>query len=509
MSKIHRHRRLLYILVAILFLAPAASIFVKIRFLGFSFDSGAGHYYLVDATISYESDPDSEAEASLALPEITPGYRLVAVDDGGFRVGEVDGFRRAVRRTPPGDDRRNLMCRFQVLPGFDPAGFEAPAPPADEEVPPASDEFNLALAELWGRVDPAGDLDSELAVQALLRELAGVPPSGKALFAGRTGGESVVDAAANILPHKGLPARVLRGIDLDEKRARQQPVTLLDVYCHGEWHVFSPVSGQVGLPEDFLVLQRGGKSLYEVSGGRDSRIYFAVTAVPAGAERLNRMRAELLGERVMADLSIFSLPASEQNMFKRLVLLPLAILLIVFARNVIGIRTMGTFMPVLIAMAFLETRLVPGLISFGVILGIGLAIRAWLSRLNLLMVPRISAVVVVVILLMQAIGIAANCLHEPDFMRVTFFPLIIIAWTIERASTIWEEDGARNTVIQLAGSVGAGVVSYLVLSSSYLQYVLYTFSEINFSILGVILMLGTYTGYRLTELIRFEPLVKQ
>ena len=112
----------------------------------------------------------------------------------------------------------------------------------------------------------------------------------------------------------------------------------------------------------------------------------------------------------------------------------------------------------------------------------------------------------VVILLMQLISILGNIFDLPDFMSVTFFPLIIIAWTIERASTTWEEDGARNTINQLAASLATAVVSYLVLSNSYLQYFLYTFSELNLAILGVILLLGTYTGYRLTELFRFKSL---
>ena len=206
---------------------------------------------------------------------------------------------------------------------------------------------------------------------------------------------------------------------------------------------------------------------------------------------------------------MFSLPASEQNVFKRLTLLPLAILFIVIARNIIGIQTMGTFMPVLIAMAFLEMNLLSGLVCFCIILTVGLSIRFWLSRLNLLMVPRISAVVVVVILLMQFMSIAGNILNLPDFMSVTFFPLIIIAWTIERASTTWEEDGAYNTIRQLAASLVTAAFSYLVLSNSYLQYFLYTFAELNLAILGIILLLGTYTGYRLTELFRFKSLVSK
>ena len=48
--------------------------------------------------------------------------------------------------------------------------------------------------------------------------------------------------------------------------------------------------------------------------------------------------------------------------------------------------------------------------------------------------------------------------------------------------------------MQLGASLAIAAVCYLILSNSYLQYLLYTFSELNLAILGVILLLGTYTG---------------
>lgn len=358
-------------------------------------------------------------------------------------------------------------------------------------------------------IDPENKLAPAALVTALLRALGTASAVERQPFTRQSGVAGTVEAAIAILAERGWPARPLRGIFLNESKIQQQPTLFLDVWYDNDWHVFQPNTGKPGLPEHFLVLQRKDSSLFEVSGAKNSSIRFSVTRVPAGAERLNRLRADIIGEHDLGGFTLFSLPASQQNLFKRLALLPLAILLIVVTRNVVGIQTMGTFMPVLIAMAFLEMKLLPGLISFLLILTIGLAIRAWLTRLNLLMVPRISAVVVVVILLMQAISIGANLLELPDFMGVAFFPLIIIAWTIERASTTWEEDGAVTTLKQLAASLATATVSYLVLASGYLQYLLYTFSELNLIILGVILLLGTYTGYRFTELMRFQPLVKQ
>src|SRR5690554_7488690 len=93
----------------------------------------------------------------------------------------------------------------------------------------------------------------------------------------------------------------------------------------------------------------------------------------------------------------YQLPIEEQSMFRMLLLLPLGALIVAFMRIVIGIRTSGTFMPVLIAVAFVQTTLVPGLIAFLSVVAIGLVLRGYLSSLNLLLVSRISALIILVI----------------------------------------------------------------------------------------------------------------
>ena len=504
----HGHRRLLYLIVAGLFILTALLVFAKVRFLDFSLSDRSSVFYLLDASVSFQAEPGQELRLSLALPELTPGYYLGPAPGGAhrLRLSEVDGERRAVLVLPPASGRQTINCRFRVVPGNLPAP-ELPPPP--EKFPTLSDAAAAACDALLAKADPGSRLAPAQLVPVLLRELGAVPPAERKLLAGKgRSGEGTLSAAVTVLGRRGIPARLLRGISLDERRLQQQPAGYLDVYFDGAWHAFQAGTGREGLPAGFLILQRGGKSLYELSGGSHSSIRYSVTRVPAGAEPLNQIRSRLIGERGLPVLTLFALPAATQNMLQKLALLPLAILLIVVARNIVGIPTMGTFMPVLIAMAFLEMKLLPGIVCFLLILTVGLAIRFWLSKLNLLMVPRISAVVVVVILLMQLISVVANAFRLRDFMAVTFFPLIIIAWTIERASTIWEEDGARNTLTQLGASLAIAAVCYLILSNGYLQYLLYSFSELNLAILGVILLLGTYTGYRVTELFRFQPLVK-
>ena len=128
-----------------------------------------------------------------------------------------------------------------------------------------------------------------------------------------------------------------------------------------------------------------------------------------------------------------------------------------------------------------------------------------LTRLNLLLVPRISSVVICVILIMQMLTILGYQYNFSIASSAVFFPIIITAWIIERASITWEEEGVRNAVRQVVNSVFVAVVTYGVISNEYIRHIMFAFNEWNLVILFVVMLLGTYTGYRLTELKRFAP----
>ena len=83
-----------------------------------------------------------------------------------------------------------------------------------------------------------------------------------------------------------------------------------------------------------------------------------------------------------------------------------------------------------------------------------------------------------------------------------------MAWIIERASITWEEEGAFNSCREIVFSMIAALATYAVICNETIRYIMFAFNELNLVILFLIMLLGTYTGYRLTELKRFRPLVK-
>jgi hypothetical protein len=173
----------------------------------------------------------------------------------------------------------------------------------------------------------------------------------------------------------------------------------------------------------------------------------------------------------------------------------------------VGVRTSGTFMPVLIALAFIQTTLLVGLIIFLGLVGAGLWIRSYLSQLNLLLVSRVAAVIIVVIVLMAVLAVTSYKLGLDQALTVTFFPTVIIAWTIERMSILWEEEGGHEVLIQGGGSLLVAILAYLAMSTAIIEHLTFNFPELLLSLLGVILLLGKYTGFRLSELYRFRDLV--
>ena len=91
-------------------------------------------------------------------------------------------------------------------------------------------------------------------------------------------------------------------------------------------------------------------------------------------------------------------------------------------------------------------------------------------------------------------------------MTITFFPMIIIAWTIERMSILWEEDGPTEVMKQGGGSLLVAVLAYLLMQWSMLAHLTFNFPELNLVLLALILAMGQYTGYKLSELRRFRAM---
>lgn len=314
---------------------------------------------------------------------------------------------------------------------------------------------------------------------------------------------SKAEAMVHLMRMADVPAYMVKGLVLEDGRRHQQLVPLVKVHLGERWQLMNVNAAELFINQPMLVWQEKSPSLLDLEGGRNSKVSFSISHSSHSALR-ESTEAARAGD--LFDFSIYHLPIAEQNLFKGILLLPIGTLVVVFLRVIIGLKCSGTFMPVLIATSFIQTTLVNGLIGFLAIVSAGLLIRSYLSNLNLLLVSRISAVVILVIGIIVMFTVVAFRLGLTEALTITYFPMIILAWTIERMSILWEEEGPKEVLIQGGGSLLVATIAYLMMENELIRHWAFNFLGIHLIVMALVLMMGQYTGYRLLELRRFKPL---
>lgn len=459
--------------------------------------------WMVEARIDFEGTGEPVL-ASLNVPDAPPRFRVIseqAASPGyGFSIVDEGGNRRAEWSKREVAGPQTLYFKVQLVPDDsvlrqtprrepkpEPAFWEEPQATAVEEV-----------------LDQARSRSST--PESLTRELIKLLQPDNNQVQNTTllvSDANYMSLLSRMLNHAGIPARTADGLYLEDARRRQDLRPFLQIYDGDSWLTFNPRTAEQGLPENVVLWRQAAVSLLDLVGGGESDVSFSMLrqTIPA----LQLAQAESV-DNGLGFLSLYQLPIEEQSMFRMLLLLPLGALIVAFMRIVVGIRTSGTFMPILIAVAFVQTTLVPGLIAFVSVVAIGLLMRGYLSSLNLLLVSRISALIILVIFITAGLSIAGYQMGFNTGMTVTFFPMVIIAWTIERMSILWEEEGVHEVFVQGAGSLFVAICAYLVMSLPMASHLTFNFPELHLVVLGIILLMGQYTGYKLSELKRFNPM---
>jgi hypothetical protein len=490
-----------YLVVAILILSGLALAWVRHTHLHIPFWPGQSKpVWLIEARIDFVAQ-GKPVMVSLDLPKDPPGFRQVseqAASPGyGFATVDAPGGRRGewTRRHAAGG--QTLYYKVQMVP--DPTGGMNDVPASPPEAAAIYwDELQFTAAQQL--LDQAHDRSSTPIsfARELIRQLGASDPDQNASLLLTE--YPLPTLLMRLLNHAGIPARLSLGLELEDARRYQPLKPVLEIFDAPQWVPIDHRTGVHGLPDNLLLWHRGGHSMMDVTGGSRSEIRFSMIRQTMPAMDLARLQFD---EGGLSRMSLYHLPIEEQSVFKLLLLLPVGALVVTFMRLIVGVRTAGTFMPILIALAFLQTSLIRGLIAFVGIVSMGLVLRGYLSRLNLLMVARISTLIVLVIFLTSMVSVLGYELGFNVGLTITFFPMVIIAWTIERMSILWEEEGSREVLAQGFGSLSVALVAYLFMRTGVVGHLTFNFPEVHLVLLALILVIGQYTGYKLTELKRF------
>ncbi|MCP5267271.1 MAG: hypothetical protein H6934_14230, partial [Burkholderiaceae bacterium] len=316
----------------------------------------------------------------------------------------------------------------------------------------------------------------------------------------------VATVAAAVLAARGFEARVTNGIDVAHTGRSVALVHWVEVLFDSRWIAFSVANGLPRLPDGYVPLWRGRTPMAVIDGGTLDTRRIAVQRLSRNELDQALLRGTEAGS-TLVDFSLYILPTSVQALYRILLTVPIGVFILVILRNLIGIKGLGSFMPVLIALAFRETTLVWGIVLFVMIVSAGLAVRLYLEHLKLLLAPRLGAILMVVILMMAVVSVVAHKLGFDRGLSIALFPMVILTMTIERVSILWDERGPAAAMREAMQSLTIAALCYLAMSLPALQYLFFTFPELILVLLALTLLIGRYAGYRLLELPRFRAII--
>jgi len=111
------------------------------------------------------------------------------------------------------------------------------------------------------------------------------------------------------------------------------------------------------------------------------------------------------------------------------------------------------------------------------------------------------------VLTIAGITLLGHKLGMEKALSVSLFPMVILTMTIERLSITWEERGGGHSFKVALGTLFAATLAHLLMSVPELAYFVFTFPAVLLILVGFMLAMGRYRGYRLTELVRFKALM--
>lgn len=503
------------LLIALLVTAASALIYLKVSQLGLPLTPGQLEpVWAVEAKIEFEGggraalvkfDVPDDLGAFLRLDEyfVSRSY--------GLNIEQDKNDRRAEWSTRRARGTQRLYYRTEMVPRTVETAVETPKdrqpkPPAkpDYQEPQAS-----AIQDLLSEVR-AESANVFTFVSQLLVKLNDANPDGNVeIIRGKVerGSEAWIERLQYVLAGARITTRMVRGIVLEDRVANQHLVPWLEVHNGQRWEGFDPQTGDKGYPENFVRWTVGNDPLLELDGGSNARVSFAVSRYAQSLTSVARERAEV-SHSWLANLLLFDLPINTQNVYRILLMVPLGAIIVAFMRTIVGIPTLGTFMPILVAIAFRETELAWGIVLFVVVTLAGLSLRFYLERLQLLLVPRLCSVLVLVVLLMLAISLVSSKIGLDRGFSIALFPVVILTMVIEHMSVVWEESGPGAALQEGLGSLLVAVLGFLVMTNDYLTHIVFLFPEVLLLLLAVFIMMGRYTGYRVSEIMRFKDIVE-
>jgi len=196
------------------------------------------------------------------------------------------------------------------------------------------------------------------------------------------------------------------------------------------------------------------------------------------------------------------------NTILLILMLPIVATIIAFARQILGIKAFGIYIPSVVALSFVATGLKYGLAIFILILVFGTLVRLFLQKVKMLHLPRMAIVLTLVSIAILGM-LAEGAYHaRTGLITVSIFPMLIMIILAEQFVNVQVEKGAATAIKLTLETLILSVVCYFIVTWQTLRTLVIAYPELIFITIILNFALGRWTGLRVSEYFRFRKVIR-
>ncbi len=206
-------------------------------------------------------------------------------------------------------------------------------------------------------------------------------------------------------------------------------------------------------------------------------------------------------------VSLQGSPALVHSRVAHVLLVPLGAAIVVFFRVTLGIRVLGPFRSVLLAIAFQITGVLLGLFFLALVVGVIVAVKPMLKKIKLPYFARLAVSLSTVATIVMMALLLARALHWEVLSRTAYFPLVVLCLTADGFASTLRREGYRSALWRGTATAAVAVLITGVAAIPGIERLLASNPELLLLEIASIVLISEFLGFRLLS--RLNPPVKK
>jgi len=241
------------------------------------------------------------------------------------------------------------------------------------------------------------------------------------------------------------------------------------------------------------------KSTRRRQRARRALVTASLLAAVAAALTVLRAGSWPVSESVREHLSLADLPPEFRRSLGTILMVPIGSLVVVFVRLTLGLRMLGPFRPILIAIGLRGAGALTGLAFFVLVLAAITWIRPRLRGGMLPYYGRLSVLLSIVVLVEVAVLLAGQSLQIDAMLRTAYFPIVVLTLAADGFARALAEEGKRIAIGRGGVTIGTALAIVGVEAASSLDRITLARPEILLVETAAIIVVSSLADFRLLE----------